>query len=106
MNHNAGWGIRTTDLIVLSPDNVIDLDEALRRFEPKQFFEPGTIVSYSNYGVAVAGYIIERITGQPFYEYVNKNIFIPLDMNYTTVHPYQADNQFVAERRDNIRGHG
>jgi CubicO group peptidase (beta-lactamase class C family) len=87
MNHNAGWGVRTTDLIVFSSDDVVSLDEALRRFEPKQFFEPGTIVAYSNYGVAVAGYIIERITGQPFYEYVRENIFMPLVMNYTTAHP-------------------
>jgi len=39
------------------------------------------VAAYSNYGTALAGYIVERISGMPFSEYVEKNIFTPLDMN-------------------------
>jgi len=48
---------------------------------------------------------VECISGIPFYEYVNKNIFEPLGMKNTTIHPVQADNRYVAEKRDQIKGH-
>jgi len=105
MNHNAGWENLQTDIFTSSTQGVIGLEEGLRKFEPKQIFEPGAFVAYSNYGTALAGYIVERISGQPFYEYVNDNILSVLGMNNTAIHPYQADNAFVTERRVNIRGY-
>ena len=103
MHHNAGWSARLTDPMVLSPENVLALEETLRRFEPNQVFEPGTVNNYSNYGTAVAGFIIERISGQPYYEYVNENIFSVLGMNDTALHPYQADNPSISGRRDAVK---
>jgi hypothetical protein len=40
--------------------------------------------AYSNYGTALAGYIVERVSGMPFDEYVEKNIFSPLGMTQAT----------------------
>jgi CubicO group peptidase (beta-lactamase class C family) len=56
------------------------LDENL----PKQIYEPGTTPAYSNYGVALAAFVIEQITGGNFNDYVEKNIFEPLGMQNTT----------------------
>ena len=103
MHHNAGWGVRTTDSMTRSSDNILNLEEALRRFEPNQMFEPGTVVGYSNYGATVAGYVVECISGLPFYEYVNKNIFSVLGMNDTAIHPTQADNPSISGRRDRVK---
>ena len=105
MHHNAGWGVRNTDIMTLSPHNIISLEEALRRAEPNQIRQPGTVISYCNYGVGIAGYIVERISRQPFYEYVYDNILSVLGMNDTAVHPIQTDNPSVAERRNRIRGY-
>ena len=105
MHHNAGWEERQTDFYAVNADDLISLSEAMRIFEPLQVFEPGTIVAYSNYGVALAGYIVQRISVVPFHEYVRMNIFEPLGMNDTAVHPYWADNISVAERRSNNKGH-
>ena len=44
--------------------------------QPQQIYEPGTVTAYSNWGAALAGYIVERVAEKPFYEYVNDNIFI------------------------------
>ena len=44
-------------------------------------FEPGVNFSYSNIGVALIGFLVEEISGQPFNEYCNQNIFDPLEMN-------------------------
>lgn len=45
--------------------------------------EPGTREDYSNVGLALVGYLVERIANQPFDEYCKANIFQPLGMNKT-----------------------
>ena len=44
---------------------------------------PGNQYRYSNIGVALIGYLVEVISGQPFNEYCNENIFVPLGMENT-----------------------
>lgn len=51
---------------------------------PERLWASGTEVAYSNYGVALAGYIVERVSGEPFAEYVENHIFAPLDTDSTT----------------------
>ena len=105
MHHDAGWEDKYTDLFYLSAEEVKPLKDMLQITEPSQVHQPGEFVAYSNYGVALAGYIVERITGQPFYEYVNDNLFAILDMSDTAIHPSQEDNQAVAGKRDSIHGY-
>jgi CubicO group peptidase (beta-lactamase class C family) len=45
--------------------------------------EPGTTRVYSNFGYDVLGYLIQRVTGQPVWEYLQENIFDPLEMQST-----------------------
>jgi D-alanyl-D-alanine carboxypeptidase len=47
--------------------------------EPLQF-EPGTGRSYSNAGYVVLGLIIEKLTGESYYDYVRKNVYVPAGM--------------------------
>jgi len=105
MHHNAGWEERYLDLFYSSPDSISDLKSSLLVYEPAQVNQPGAVVAYSNYGTAVAGYIVECITGQPFYEYVWDNIFVPLGMTDTALHPTQSDNPVIAEKRSQIIGY-
>jgi len=105
MHHNAGWQDVLTGLFVESKSDILSLEQMLKKTEPLQIYEPGTIVGYSNWGVALAGYIVECISGKPFYEYVNDHIFKPLGMSRTSVHPTLSDNQWVKNRRMNIRGY-
>ena len=44
-------------------------------------FEPGTRFSYSNSGYFILGVIIEKITGKPYEQVLQENIFTPLGMN-------------------------
>lgn len=46
-------------------------------------FEPGTNQQYSNGGYILLGAIIEKVTGQSYYEYVRENIFKPAGMSNT-----------------------
>jgi CubicO group peptidase (beta-lactamase class C family) len=48
---------------------------------PKRIYPPGEVFCYSNYGYALAGYLVGAITNSSFEQYVQSNIFDPLGMN-------------------------
>ena len=67
------------------------LREYLVAHMPAQIFRPGTVPAYSNYGLAVAGYIVERVANQPFDQYLAEYVFTPLRMTSSTfVQPLPA----------------
>src|SRR5580765_6790128 len=43
-------------------------------------FEPGTKSNYSNSGYVLLGYLLEKISGQSYSDFVQQNIFTPLGM--------------------------
>ncbi|HSH45860.1 MAG TPA: serine hydrolase domain-containing protein [Longimicrobiales bacterium] len=51
---------------------------------PARVNPPGMFSSYSNYGTAMAGYIVERVTGQSWEEYIDQHLLEPLGMENTT----------------------
>lgn len=60
------------------------LDQYLKTHVPRRIFPPATTPAYSNYGTALAGYIVERVSARPFHQYVEENIFKPLGMTRST----------------------
>ena len=60
------------------------LEEVLKRMLPERVYAPGTTPAYSNYGAGLASYIVQRISGIPFEEYIERNIFVPLDMTHAS----------------------
>lgn len=84
MNHRAGFEDQVQELFVLSSEDLNPLDTYLKNNIPEQVFAPGTVTAYSNYGAALAAYIVERVSGMDYYTYVNKYIFTPLGMNQST----------------------
>lgn len=58
-------------------------------------FEPGGRWSYSNYGMLLLGVVIERVTGQSYYEYVQDHIYKPAGMTFSGSLP---EDQVVANR--------
>ncbi len=67
-------------LIIDDPANVISLREAMERYQPERVNPPGKQTAYSNYATALAGLIVENVSGVPFNDYVQQNIFDPLQM--------------------------
>ncbi len=95
MNHNAGWEDAIFQMCAIDSDSILPLDQALKTTEPRQINKPGKVCAYSNWGVALAGYIVERISGLPFYQYVQDNIFKPLNIEHTAVSPQHIDVPWV-----------
>lgn len=52
----------------------------LARFLPRRVLEPGQLISYSNHGVALAGHVVEAVSGRPFRDYVREHVMLPLGM--------------------------
>ena len=49
-----------------------------------RLFAPGEVPAYSNYGVALASYIVQRAAGVRFEQYVAEHIFMPLGMTHSS----------------------
>ena len=60
--------------------------ELVARFRDKPLdFEPGTKFNYSNSGYILLGYLIEKISGQKYGDFLQQNIFTPLGMKDTGI---------------------
>jgi len=59
-------------------------------------FRPGTNWAYSNIGIALAGYLVEAITGIPFDTFCNDSIFAPLGMSNTAWFLRDLDTTLIA----------
>lgn len=78
MTHTAGFELAVKDTITFNAP--IALDRFLKRWTPERIFAPGTTPAYSNWGAALAGYIVQRASGEPFEGYVEHHILTPLGM--------------------------
>jgi CubicO group peptidase (beta-lactamase class C family) len=84
MTHTPGFEEQIKDLITEDAAPNATLKQHLSQHIPERIFPPGTTPAYSNYGAALAGYIVERTSGRPFNDYVAENIFKPLGMAHST----------------------
>jgi CubicO group peptidase (beta-lactamase class C family) len=83
MTHRSGFEEAMKGGITFS-GKVDPLGEVVKRMLPKRVFPPGTTPAYSNYATALAGYIVERVSGMSFDTYIEREIFQPLDMTSST----------------------
>lgn len=83
MTHTPGFEEAIKGLIV-EKGTIPPLGEVLKNRMPKRVFEPGSTPAYSNYATGLAGYIVERLSGEPFEEYIERHIFQPLGMTHST----------------------
>ncbi|TPE63729.1 serine hydrolase [Sandaracinobacter neustonicus] len=80
MDHTPGFEDRSAGIMSKTPADFVPLGEFLKANIPTRVREPGIESSYSNYATALAGYIVERVSGEPFPDYVERHIFQPLKM--------------------------
>jgi CubicO group peptidase (beta-lactamase class C family) len=83
MTHTPGFEEQIKDLF-RTDTSKLNLGEYLKTHIPARIYPPGTVPAYSNYATSVAGYIVERVSGRPFDEYVAENILKPLNMTHST----------------------
>jgi len=86
LTHTSGFEDFISEIGARRAEELVPLGEFLERKMPARVLPPGKLTSYSNYGTALAGYIVEKISGVPFEDYVEENIFELLDMQHSTFH--------------------
>lgn len=83
LTHTSGIAETFRGLMAQDLHDSIPLDVYVK-WVPTRIFAPGTVPSYSNYATTLAGYIVERLSGQSFDDYVEQHIFDPLGMRLST----------------------
>jgi CubicO group peptidase (beta-lactamase class C family) len=61
---------------------------------------PGVVTSYSTYGMTLAGALVEDVSRQPLEEFLTRNLWMPLDMDHTSIRVPAADQRLVATPYD------
>jgi CubicO group peptidase (beta-lactamase class C family) len=91
LNHTSGLADYTDDKYV-APGGLTPLheeltdEEILRRFTTLPFdFKPGEKWSYSNTGYAILGFLIHKVSGQTYGDFLEARVFKPLGMSATRV---------------------
>jgi CubicO group peptidase (beta-lactamase class C family) len=84
MTHTAGFSETVRHLIHDDTSAVFPLDKFVKESLPDRIYDAGTTPAYSNYATALAGYIVERQSGQSFDDYVDQHIFQPLGMQHAS----------------------
>ena len=84
LTHTAGFDERGIGMGARTAKEWRPLGEYLAERMPPRVRPVGDGASYSNHGVGLEGYIVERVSGVPFNDYVAKNIYQPLGMTHST----------------------
>ncbi len=84
MTHTGGFEEVVHDIIYVDLKKTTSLREFLIANQPRRMYPPGEIPAYSNYGVGLAGYIVQRVSLEPFEQYVSEHIFLPLGMKHSS----------------------
>jgi CubicO group peptidase (beta-lactamase class C family) len=92
LSHTPGFEDLGGGMWALTVKDLAPLGSWLAAHIPARVRPPGEVTSYSNYGTALAGYIVELVSGTPFEAYIEQNIFKPLGMSHSTFRePLPAD---------------
>ncbi|MGN6057533.1 MAG: serine hydrolase domain-containing protein [Sphingomicrobium sp.] len=84
MTHTPGFAETAKYLIDFGEKHPQPLGKILARWVPERIYAPGSMPAYSNYGASVAGYIVERVSGEPFDQYIQRHIFAPAGMTHSS----------------------
>jgi CubicO group peptidase (beta-lactamase class C family) len=92
LTHSAGFDERFIGEAAATPEELLPLGQYLAQNMPPRTMPPGDNISYCNHCYALAGYLVEKVTGLTWEEYVTENILLPLGMSRSTIQqPPPAD---------------
>jgi CubicO group peptidase (beta-lactamase class C family) len=100
MDHTSGFEDRKFGQLSPGPAPEVSLGNWLKGNLPARILPPGRFSAYGNYNAALAGYVVERVSGLPFDDYVDQRLLAPLGMTHTTSR--QPPPEPLAARRSQL----
>jgi CubicO group peptidase (beta-lactamase class C family) len=96
LNHRSGLSnymyLADNKWNVLKPLANEDMIDLFVQHKPECYFQPDKGFQYNNTNYALLGSIVERISGEPFDQFVKENIFEPLEMNHSFIYCLTVDS--------------
>lgn len=92
LTHTSGFEEQLAALQVASQADLQPIGDFLKTALPVRVYAPGTTFAYSNYATVLAGYIVERVAGEPFEQYLADHLLTLLGMTHSSAYqPLPAD---------------
>lgn len=85
MTHTSGIEDRWLESLTPDASELVSEREWLVDNFPGRVRPPGEAAGYSNYNAMLGGYIVARVSGEPYDQYIQKHIFDPLGMTHSNV---------------------
>jgi Beta-lactamase len=92
MTHTSGFEDVLLGSVVSDADDLVPAREWLVSHMAARVCPPGACAGYSNYNAMLAGYIVARVSGQPYEQYIQEHIFNPLGMENSTAQSQMPPN--------------
>lgn len=106
MTHTPGFEESIKRLVTDRPERLASPEEYLKAWVPGRIYPPGKVPAYSNYGVTLAGYVVERVSGETYDDYVDRHVFAPLGMASSTTRQALPENLRTRMSRGYLLGSG
>ncbi len=84
LTHTDGFETRLVGGFARTEDDLLPLGELLSAYMPTQIYPPGEYLTYGDFAANLLGYLIQKMNGGPFEQYMTENIFVPLGMTSST----------------------
>jgi CubicO group peptidase (beta-lactamase class C family) len=96
-NHTAGLPLHFQFFFEDEPDRPPSMDETILRYG-NLVTRPGEVFQYSNVGYGILSYLIERLSGRSYVDFLKREVFLPLGMTRTCVDLEPQLREFAAVR--------
>jgi len=81
LEHTDGLDVAHIGIAARTAQDVLPLETYLARHLPRRVRPPGYAAVYAEHGMALAGYLVEVASGEPYQSYISKHILQPLQMH-------------------------
>jgi CubicO group peptidase (beta-lactamase class C family) len=92
LTHTGGFEDKNLKRRTQDPSEQISLEEYLYNEMPKRVAKAGETFAYSNHGLALAGLIVEKVSGKAYCDFVQTELLSPLKMVNSTFDVQEATN--------------
>lgn len=110
LNHRSGLSRYETLADDHWPDRGVPIsnEEVIKLYgkhKPSPYYQPDVIFHYTNINYALLASVVERVTGQPFDEFMKEEVFGPLGMEHSYIYTLRGQERLKTYMDTKVQGH-